>query len=893
MYFQRSNLKRSSRYIKRHAILACVLMASIVCQTATKAYAFQPSQVTIVHSSDFGADEDANGDGWPDNWTRVFDREHPKYITVQTENRESINFVDLPQVRRSLAQWMLAIQQGRRPGDVVPEKIPIEIDRVLEHRLMNRCLQVEMNGGAVLLESKSFPVNRRFTYRLASEMQCDQLDDFVAQISVVGTKSDKSQIILARSKKQTGTTDWTPVRLNNIAINDSELISAHLRIEITPTNFQALHGALKIDSIRVYRQPKLSVRLTPPTQVVRAGESVRATCEVTGLDGEKSSVQFVVRDVEGKAVQQYSSPVETEVQRTDDAVPQVDSPIVGLCNMNLTFQSPGLYHVVVSLNDNNRHDFNQILQVAVLPEAEIFTPGPNRKFGIGIEGSGRSIEWSDTLRITTELGLGNLKIPIWFDASRGAEIDALANALDLMTNKEIRAVAVLDRPPPTLQNKFPGDTGSNIVNALDQPALWQPMLDPILQRVALHVREFQIGWDHEVSTLHDNKLLSILQNIRTKLNAYEPEAKITLPCNITDKEVTAQPSLINRFQLNAIPSLNAKEIESYNEQLTRLAENRWVTLEALNSRTYGDESAILDLTEKMLAITRSAFAVGYFNSNNNDEIFDEYGQPGMMYLPIRNLANWLRDCDQLEDIRLSNHHSAVLIHQSGKTHLLVLPAEEGAGTNRYWLGQDLLASDVWGRPFTLEVDEAATGKPIILPNCRWPVFIKNVNRSLIQWQSAVELSSKDIVMTTTSSVPLAVEVANPETNNAVGSIKIVAPNLIRDSSVDVRFNNSSKETKIAKADILLRSDVAEGEVPVKLIINVEAPESFSFELQRTLHVGLPGVRISSKTQVSKLGDLIIDVTIENQSSTPKSFDMLLFVQKGRANASRCYSSKTQ
>jgi hypothetical protein len=77
--------------------------------------------------------------------------------------------------------------------------------------------------------------------------------------------------------------------------------------------------------------------------------------------------------------------------------------------------------------------------------------------------------------------------------------------------------------------------------------------------------------------------------------------------------------------------------------------------------------------------------------------------------------------------------------------------------------------------------------------------------------------------------------------------------------------------------VQLRSDVSEGDAPIHLIVNLTTSKPVSFELERILHVGLPGIRISSKTHITPDDYLIIDVCIENQTDAAASFDMMLFV----------------
>ncbi len=153
-----------------------------------------------VFEATFGRQEDRNRDGWPDAWRRITDRDHPRFVAMKLSSRSEATEEQIQLYRKSLAQWMLAFRLKKLPGQIIAESIPEEIDTFLERSIKNPYLEVQMNGGAALIEGPDFAIDPKNAYRLQLEMAASMTDPFVVQAHMVWMDSKKKELAIQSSQ---------------------------------------------------------------------------------------------------------------------------------------------------------------------------------------------------------------------------------------------------------------------------------------------------------------------------------------------------------------------------------------------------------------------------------------------------------------------------------------------------------------------------------------------------------------------------------------------------------------------------------------------------------------------------------------------------------------------
>ncbi len=836
------------------------------------------SKIVAIFSSEFNADEDADSNGWPDAWSRVSDRDHPRYTVMKTEFRTEFDPVELQVARRTMSQWMLAWQLGKRPGDVIPEKTPQQLDRLLEATVLDRCLSIEMNGGSATIESPQFAIDRRFTYRVNADLKCVQLENYDASLNFIAVDAEGNQALLASTRAYSGNVDWTSLTLNNIQLGNAPYASAFLRLDVRAVNFRALFGKVSLDNVTVRRLPKLSVVVEPKDRVVVAGDKIDLACEITGLDRSEAKVKIVLKDIDDNVVHSEFRDVATEPANVNLNSPDQSaaSQYFGTCKAQVTIPDAGMYRLAIKLVESGSDDFQQTNAIVALPQKRFLPSGRNPRFGLLVDSCGRSLSWNDTVTWVDRLGVGAVKLPIWFDLDKASIANSLAWMLDALNLRQIKVVGVLDRPPATKTKLFPGNSGEAVASALEHAIIWRPMLQPVWQQVCLHTQQFQIGWDDDLDFVANPRSPALVKTVREQATLFGPECSIAVPCSIFNSLIHRELPGNDKLTIQAMPGLTPTEIISLDQSIDRGIDRRWISVATLAGNDRSLASTVTDLCEKMIAVQQSRFPVGYFSRQTMRQVINDEGHPGDLMLPVKNIAAWLNGASQFEIVDLIETRKAVLFYSSSNTSLIIFPDVNSNEPIRAWIGDDVKASDVWGREFDLQRDRSVNGSPVLLPASQWPILLSNVDQSLIRWQRAFKLAIEDLVSSANLVADLPIQINNPEGFPASGQIFVSANELTREPNLRLPFAMQPNESNVFVMPVPVRSDLTEGEVPIGLVVKMESPRQFQFIVDESIHVGLPGIKIQSKRQLRGSDQLQIDVFIFNSTGSAASFDLTLY-----------------
>ena len=853
--------------------LAVCCMLAVGFLTA-KTWAVHNDSVELFRS-DFSADEDANNDSWPDEWTRVMDRQHPKYISIATQYRSDFDPLEVQAARRSMSQMMLAWQYKKRPGDVIPEAVPKKLDRLFEETVFDRCLQIDMNGSAAAIQSSEFLIEPQFTYEIIADLQCENLNNYDLILNLISSPSKEQTSVLQSSESMSGTMEWQTVTLFEQMSGETGPMQARLRIDVTPRNFSALNGIARIDNVRVIRSPRLTVSVTPSDRVISPNELVFLDCQITGLASDQVDVSIDLYDVDRNLIQdktvQTTKKIHTESQRT---LNNSENAGINVCQASLEIASPGYYTIEVSLKGTKSKAFSKEISLAVIEKVDL-PSRPNPRFAIELPQAGSGLSWSDTTKLITRLNLGCIKLPVWWDTSNSSHLANLSRTLEILSAQDIRTVAVLDHPPASQIDKFPGKSGETAASALEYFDVWQPLMQSVWQNVCLHTQRFQIGWDDQIEFAKSPKLPQILSNLQSQMTLFGPACNILISNDIFAATDSASPN--TQTTLYTRPNLTGEEIKNYGSFTNDSSgKSKWISIGLENRPGPVSSQDVVALCRKMVAVQTSNFEAGTFSRKSVGSIIKADGGPGPMMLPIHNLANWLHEADAFEWIEVLPASQGLLFQSNGQSNLLLMPSNSDKRQHA-WLGKDITAIDIWGRDVELTHDITKPFNPIIIDPLKWPLLVKNVNRKLIQWRNAIELTVTELEINFLGVAAIPFQVANPDLAAVSGEVRLICSDLFLDSEVVTPFALLCEQSNVFSTPATLKPNIAEGDFDLVIEVELQSPDNFGFVLNRTVHVGLPGIKLQSKCDLLANDVLRINLLAVNSTGDKVSLDMLLFL----------------
>jgi hypothetical protein len=837
---------------------------------------FAEGSTPVVFRADFSRSEDADLDGWPDGWSRRTDRDFPAYVDMRMGNRSEISLDDLQSLRRVLTQWKIGWEQGKLPGQIIPESVPSSIDSFLDKTIADGCFDITTNGGGAHIESPTFPINPKNSYRLGAEWMCEFTHPYSARLSLIWL--DESETILEEIELQSSTAShaWKAIKLEETQHIPAASRFARLRIVMNPETAKSIHGKVRIDRFRVERIPRVELTANPVNRIVRVDDAFEITCHLNEIDPTSTRIQL-------RAVDQNGS----EFWKTALRNPayEANSSERSVVSWKASLPKPGFYYLSARIVQENGVSLDRVMSFVVINRDLKEKPQVNSMIGLSIPKLGNAMQIEQVPAFFDFINAGAVKFSIWLADDSSPHSRKLGWMVDRLAIKGVQSVGVIDPPPSVnLREQFPSRSGDQIANLLDYPKIWQPLYDPILRKTALFLTQYQLGWDEDASMEGHSRRHDELAAVNKQLRSAGGEGKLTIPWNIFKDIPPSQDrqnrSDLSRVLLRADCELTAAELEVFNRTAGKSIRNNWLLLQPLDRNVYSLHDRVHDLARRMVVASQQAWETIWL-SDIHDEvngILEPNGGPGELLLPIKFMAGALSQSSDFRQVQLTDELIGYLFRSSGIDKLIVFPNR--VGEIGLYLGGQWTAMDVWGREVST-TDRVVSGLPtrfIAFEN--WPVIFSNVDRSLVLWQQEVVIENPTIENRIGLSEPVRLKLANPSEQTLRGSVEIVAPTLLQDDRSEATFIATPGKPATVEVPMQLRYDAGQNQEPIDIVVQLQDKPPKSFLVHRKLLVGLKDFQIESQTYHAS-GKLVIDLEMYNLGLEASSFECTLIIPDRR------------
>jgi hypothetical protein len=513
----------------------------------------------------------------------------------------------------------------------------------------------------------------------------------------------------------------------------------------------------------------------------------------------------------------------------------------------------------------------RIVNVALVPPLERPATG---EFGWSLAGGQVPMSLDALNELLSVVSINWVKLPVWYgenDAQRGDELVMFA---ERASAKNVEVVGVVDRPPADseLAKRFTQDAAIADVLTTD-PAGWLPTLDPVLARLALRVRWWQLGDDHDASLSRLGSLEHAVAQLRDKLFRFGQDVNMGFGWKWIQESVASDRAPWQFQQYAASPPLTGDELESYLQVPAPPGVARWVLIEPLSRQDYDLETRSRDLVEQMLAAKISGadaiFASRPFDPDTG--LMTEEGMPGELLLPWRTTASLLSGATYLGSTQLPRHsHNRLLETPDGQVLMVVWSDEP---TEEYiQLGQDIRVLDVWGR----QQSPRTEGNRQVVEVAAMPKFVLGINSSIARWGMDVKFTERHVPSVFGKAHANQIEIRNTFAQGVGGTIEIVGPNKWTISPQRIDFKLAAGEVVKKPFDIQLPPDAASGVAPIRIDFAVDADETYHFSADRELVVGDGQVDIETTTRLEEDGSLVVEQRMVNHSPELVDFKCLMY-----------------
>jgi hypothetical protein len=833
----------------------------------------------------FEEPDDRDYDGWPDGWVRRRSRELPEFLKIG---------------------------------------IVRELDGA-GNTASNHCLQVELNGGGAVISSPACTISSQFSLALSVRIKAQDLVHDGAWVEL--TLSDAQGNVLKNylSPPLTTCPDWKTVHLGPFADIPSKATQAVVTLHVQPLGKREdLTGRAWFDDLRIERLPRMRLSASNATGIFSKREEARLNCSVSGIRVRNPRVRFELVDEKGNVLGESTTALLSAQDATKWAAKELpDDGYAGQATWTPPFPEStfGYYQVRASLLAENSDEalLDRTQSVALLRPLPQST---RSQFGWTLPAGEEPVSFGPLALLLRDAGLGWAKLPVWYDAKDTAKADRIAWFAEQLSIQGIELVGMFDQPPPDVRALFREQGRLPVATVFADPELWQPAVGPIMTRLSLKVRWWQLGDDSDVSFVGYPQLEAKLQEIKRNLEQYGQQIRLGINWRwmdaapkatgprgapwsylsyVVDPPLTADeigaylssPATSSSASAAApAPAAAAREVAAVKGATGNVRRNatprRWMELTPLARSEYASEVRVHDLVQRLLATKMNGADAVFLPQPFHDEhgVMNADGSPGELFVPWRTTAVLIGGTEYLGAMQLPGGTIGHVFARDGRAVMAVWG--DRPATERVYLGEEIEQIDVWGRSTQPEKDRQDGRVVQVLKIGTLPTFITGLSEAVARWQSAVAFENSQLSSVTGREQLVVLRLKNTFAQGVNGELTLHAPKSWGYDPRPTRFKISAGEEVPLLLPVTLMADANSGAQPVRLDFEVGG---YRFSVYRTLHLGLDDVQVEMTSRLRKNDraaqggeqtteesppDLLVELHLTNLSDRPLSFQCVLF-----------------
>jgi hypothetical protein len=800
-----------------------------------------------VFDCDFSRSWDLNYDEWPDKWQRLFGPGLPRYVPI-----------------------VIQADPTSRSGSY---------------------LAVKVNGGGAHVQTPFAAVSANFSYEVEARLRVTGLKYARAQVRQEFCDEEQHVLQTAEGPWLKATHGWVPTHIGPVNPTNPNIQLARVALVVEAGSRADLTGEVALDEIWMGRLPKMTVTTNSPFNVYTNKDDIEVTCALSGILDSDPEILFELLDatsqqlekdrlqLEGKLIDERRS----KASELIGANGRQQAAYAGSTTWRPPIRKDGFYKIRVTMQTAEGRVKQDVITVALAPPLD---RPPKGEFGWSLAGDVIPMDFNNLSKLLPRVAINWVKMPVWYgpkDSERGDEFVILAEKLSA---EDIEVVGVVDRPPADsdLAKMLSPDAMIADILSVDSSS-WLPLLDPVLTRLSLRVRWWQLGDDYDASLASRTNLEAEMLKLREKLFRFGQEVNVGLGWRWSHSSATSAPASWQFQQLSATPALTGPELGSYLDLPRREGVRRWVLVEPLPKSTYDLETRARDLVEQMLAGKIHGADAIFVSKPFDDErgLMTNRGAPGELLLPWRTTASLLSAAKYLGSIQLPEHsHNRLFQSPTGEVVMVVWsdqPAKEVIH-----LGDDVKVLDVWGRerkPGEQENRQIIEVEPL-------PRFVVGVNPQIARWRIAAKFDAKHVPSVFGEAHPNKLFIHNTFPQGVGGTVELVAPDGWQISPTRIDFKLAANETISRPFEVSLPFDASSGRAPMRADFIVEADRQYRFSVYRELSVGDGEIQLETNTRVEDDGSLVVEQRMVNHGDKLVDFKCLLYAPGRRTQRTQVF-----
>jgi hypothetical protein len=797
-----------------------------------------PDAVQMFHCG-FEAADDREFDGWPDGWTRKRSSAHPAYLPAR--------IVETP----------------------APEG--------------QAALRIDLNGNGAVVFSPDIEVKPLFSYVVEGFVKTEGLKHDRAWFSVTFYDEQHSELGTFDSQHCADNDGWRKLRVGPLVPPTDRARYAVIALHLEPGAKADLKGAALFDDLWLARLPRMSLSTNSPHNVFTDPSQIEITCRVSGIFERDPVMHFELVDFSGNRLDQQEQQLGSQVvaEKSSQASLLLGENVTqaagfaGTTTWKPPISQPGFYRVHVTMQGRTELILERDLTLAVIEPAK---NRPRGEFGWSLPEGDATMPLAALGQLLPRVGINWVKFPVWVADQDSRRLDQIVNFAERLNSQRIEMVGLLANPPADVRGHFGAEASLTAADIFTtEQDLWYRSLEPVLTRLSLQVRWWQLGLDGDLSFVGYPRLVDTIAKVKQQLQRYGQEIHLGFGWRIFNQPPADKEPPWDFLQLTASPPLTAAELTAYLSPLDEQKFLRWVSVQPLDRNTYSTETRAGDLIHRMLA-AKVAGAEAIFIPHPFDPqsgVMNDDGTPSEMLLPWRTAALALTGAEYMGSLQLpSGSHNHIFVRDDEVVMIVWAdrPVEEVL-----YLGDDVRQLDVWGR---MSRPRDADGQQVIEVG-PLPSFVTGLCQSVIRWNMAVRFEHQRLPSICGVPHANALTMKNFFAQGIGGQARLVGPDVWKIAPRTIDFKLSNGEEGQQPFSVALPLDAASGRQPIRIDFEISADRHYQFSVYRHLDVGMDDVTIDATSQLNDKGELEVIQQVTNRTPEAASFKCMLFAPNRR------------
>ncbi len=651
----------------------------------------------------------------------------------------------------------------------------------------------------------------------------------------------------------------------------------------------------------IRRLPQMRVETDQRLAIYGPNDQPLLTARVLGLGHRAADIHFELRDINKRVIDRRDisfvaeaidpnaadrTLISTIPNEFDEPEPSTEK-LQGVAQWQLPRLAPGYYEVRSILGDPKQPTLSTDTSFAILSDLPV--PSRPGNYGWTIPKSRPAdVDYKWMPDWLHRLGVGVVKYPCWFAPEDTARLDEAAWFVGRLQEKNMRAIGLLDSPPPSVLAKIDERERREPVaaNLFREATVWQPLLEPLITRLSLKVRTWQLGADNDYSFLGRSNLKKMLKDIARELQGFGQPLGVAISWPWLEPLPAPTEETWAATQLSARDPLSADEVNAYLESLDKVQHPRqqdaetWLALDPLSSQFYDRDTRIADLVLRMVTLRGYPVAASFVTNpiDRSQGLLRADWRPDELLVPWRTTSVLVSDLTRIGSIPTRNESSNVVLADSQRTSMVIWNSKKA--TEFLYLGDSIRQVDVWGNitvPRRTMVDGAVVHRIEVGPV---PSFLIDLDPALVALRMSAKLTKQSLDSLLGKRQTVGLEFVNPTRETLSGEVRMKS---IPDWDIDTRpqsFDIAPGRVSQHNFDVALRNSakIGNSQLQFEFLLKTTPPKRFT--IIRDMHVGPDGLEIEVTSRQN--GDqLLVTIAITNMSEKSVQYDCMLFPPGGR------------